>query len=468
MSIPSAAAAHDGLPARQRRGATLTILLGIAMTVIDNTMMTLALPDLARDLHASPAAVIAVVNAYQVAILALLLPMAAIADLYSARRVYLVGIVVFGVASVACWMAPTLAALVAARALQGVGGAAVFACNTALVRATYPSALLGRGIALNSVVVAAGSVAGPPLAALLLSIGSWHLLFAINVPVALLILALGWRYLPAPQTAAGPRLSWPDVALNALTFTAMFLGANQLLPHEEAPPQVEQAVGLLAAAGVAGAVYLRRQWRQPVPLLPLDLLRLPVFRLSVITSVGTFSAYTLASIALPFLLLGDLHYSHAETGAVLAAWPLATIVLAPLTGRLIGRVPDGLLAGVGVLVMGVGFALLAVLPAGASMGDVAWRLALCGTGFGLFQSPNNHAMVTAAPPHRAAATGGMMASARLSGETLGALVLAMLFSWPALSRGAASVWALGLSAALATAAAAVSLLRARATGPSAR
>lgn len=468
MTPTMTAAEQDGLALPQRRWSTLTVLLGIAMTVVDSTMMGMVLPDLTRDLQVSPASVIAVVNAYQVAILALLLPIAALAERIGARKVYLAGMAVFGIASALCCVAPNLAFLVAARVLQGVGGAGMFACNTALVRATYPRALLGRGIALNSVIVGAGSVAGPPLAALLLSIGSWHLLFAINIPVALGTLILGWHHLPRHEGTPGVRLSGIDITLNAAMFTTLFLGANALLPQEGVATSITHAMGLLAAGAGLGTLYLRRQRRETVPLLPLDLLRLPMFRLSVTTSVATFSAYTLASIALPFMLLGERHYSHAQTGTLLAMWPLATIAMAPLAGRLIGRVPDGLIAGIGLLAMGLGFSCVALLPTQTSMTDVAWRLALCGLGFGLFQSPNNHAILTSAPEQRAATVGGTMASARLIGETGGALLLAGLFSTPALSHAGASQWALWLSALLCGIAATVSLRRLRAAAPSAR
>lgn len=448
----------------------LTILLGIAVTVVDSTMMSLALPDITRDLKTSASAVIGVVNAYQVAILALLLPLAALADRYGHRRIYFIGVAVFGVASIACWAAPTLPALVAARALQGAGAAGVFAVNTALVRATYPREKLGRGIALNSVTVASGAVAGPPLAALLLSHGSWHLLFALNVPVVVLILAIGWRHLPVPPIHPEPaaRLRWLDVTLNAVTFSTLFLGVSELIPRDGMTLRTGMGLALLSLAVCLGAVYVQRQRRERVPLLPLDLLRIPIFRLSMATSIGSFAAYTLSSIALPFLLLQERGYSHGETGAVLAAWPLATIAAAPLAGRMIGRVPDGLLAGIGLLVMGLGLGLLALLPDSASMADVAARLMLCGAGFGLFQSPNNHTIVTSTPSHRAAATGGMLASARLTGQTLGALTLALLFGWPGLPPARASDGALAVAAALAWAAAGFSLLRLRAKAPSAR
>lgn len=471
MMSTDARTAPDGLPIPQRHWAMSTLLLGIALCVLDGTMMSLALPDIAGDLRVTPAEVIGVINAYQVSILALLLPLAALADVHGPRRLYLVGVAVLGLASIGCLFAPNLPTLIAARALQGAGAACIFAVNTALVRAIYPRAVLGRGIALNSMTVATASVAGPPLAASLLSAGSWHLLFGINVPLTLMVLALGWRNLPSThqQAPTGGRLSWLDVTLNAALFSMLYMGATELLPRPETPPDMPRAAALLLGAAAVGIVYVRRQQHLAVPLLPLDLLRIPVFRLSMCTSVGSFGAQTLSSIALPFLLLGQLHYSHAEAGAVLAAWPLATIATAPVAGWLIGRIPDGLIAGAGLLLMSAGLWLTSMLAEHATLVDIAWRLALCGVGFGLFQAPNNHTIVTSAPVNRVAATGGMLASARLSGQTLGALTLALLFAWPGLSQEAASPLALAVSAAFAFVAALFSVLRVRsAATPSAR
>ena len=166
-AVPAASspAGEDGLPASQRWRAVLVIILGIAVSVLDGTIMNLALPAIARDLDASAAHSIWVVNAYQIATLAFLLPLANMGDLLGYRRVYLAGMALFSTASLAAMLAPNLGTLIAARALQGVGAAGIMGVNSALVRRVYPASMLGRGVALNSMVVATASVAGPTLAA---------------------------------------------------------------------------------------------------------------------------------------------------------------------------------------------------------------------------------------------------------------------------------------------------------------
>ena len=201
----------DGLPVPQRYGAMAVILLGIAIAVLDGTIVNLALPGIVRDLHAEPATAVWVVTAYQVATLVMLLPFATLGDLIGHRVVYLGGLALFTVASIACAFSPALGVLVAARTLQGLGAAGLMAVNGALVRRTYPVKQLGRGIALNSVVVASASVAGPSIAAAVLSVASWPWLFGINVPLGLAVLYLGWKALPANDSLrpAGQRLRRP-------------------------------------------------------------------------------------------------------------------------------------------------------------------------------------------------------------------------------------------------------------------
>lgn len=463
-----AAQAADGLdqPARQR--AMLVIILGIMVAVLDGTIVNLALPGIARELQASPSHAIWVVNAYQIATLVMLLPLASLGDLVGYRRVYLVGMAVFTVSSIGATFADSLATLIAARTFQGLGAAGIMSVNAALVRLTFPSALLGRGMAINSMVVATSSVAGPSVAAAILSVASWPWLFAINVPLGAITLALGLKALPFNRVApaAGLRFSPIDVALNVLMFSLVFLGVDRLGVREGGVPGGAQASAwAILLAGVAvGFVYLRRQRRLAVPLFPIDLLRIPVFALSMGTSVAAFCAQMLAYIALPFLLLEVYGRSHIEAGLLITAWPLAIVAMAPLAGRLIGRYPDGLLGGIGLGLLAIGLALLAALPAHPGNADIAWRMALCGLGFGLFQSPNNHTIVTSPPAHRSGAASGMLGTARLTGQTLGAVVLAGVFSIWTPHGGRGPVVALVLAACCAGLAAVFSSLRLKTTG----
>ncbi|MEO7887833.1 MAG: MFS transporter, partial [Polaromonas sp.] len=392
---------QDGLPAHERWRALLVIILGIVMAVLDGTIVNLALPDIARELNATAAQSIWVINAYQVATLALLLPLATLGDIVGYRRVYLVGMAVFAAASVACALADSLAMLALARALQGLGAAGLMSVNTALVRLIYPKHLLGRGIAINSLVVATASVAGPSIAAAILSAGSWPWLFALNVPFALVSLWWGRKALPENiSKAAGSRFSLLDVVLNALMFGLVFLGVDGLgvraepVPGGAAPSSLWVPLAELAVGLAVGVVYVRRQLVQPVPLFPLDLLRIPVFALSMGSSIGAFCAQTLAYVGLPFLLLGGYGFTHLQAGLLLTAWPLAIVVTAPLVGRLMGRYSGGLLGGAGMAMLALGLVSLALLPPHPVQADIIWRMALCGMGFGFFQSPNNHTIIT--------------------------------------------------------------------------
>ena len=457
---------QDGLPPRERLRALLVIILGIVMAVLDGTIVNLALPDITRELHASAAQSIWVINAYQIATLALLLPLATLGDIVGYRRVYLAGLAVFTLASVACALADSLTTLALARVLQGLGAAGLMSVNTALVRLIYPKHLLGRGIAINSLAVAIASVAGPSIAAAILSVASWPWLFALNVPFGLLSLCLGRKALPHNTAKAeGVRLSPLDVVLNALMFGLIFLGVDGLGVRVEAPlggvpgSSLWLALAELVAGIVVGMIYVRRQLAQPVPLFPLDLLRIPVFALSIGTSIGAFCAQTLAYVGLPFLLLGSYGRSHLEAGLLLTAWPLSIVVMAPVVGRLIGRYSGGLLGGAGLGMLSLGLLLLGMLPSQPVNADIVWRMALCGLGFGLFQSPNNHTIITSAPAHRSGGASGMLGTARLTGQTLGAVLLAMIFGVFDPHDGKGPLIALWLAAAFAAAAGVCSALR---------
>ena len=200
----------DGLPQPARNRAMLVIILGITMAVLDGSIVNLALPGIARELNASAAQAIWVVNAYQIATLVMLLPLASLGERLGYRRVYLVGTALFTVSSVGAMLADSLGTLIFARAVQGLGAAGIMSINAALVRLTYPRAQLGRGLAINSMVVALAAVAGPSVAAGILSLAPWQWLFALNLPLGAFTLWLGWRALPfnPPSAVAPPR--WVD------------------------------------------------------------------------------------------------------------------------------------------------------------------------------------------------------------------------------------------------------------------
>lgn len=442
----------DGLPAPRRYRAVLAIWLAISMAVLDSVIVNVALPSIAAGLDATPAMSIWVINAYQLAITALLLPLAALGDRIGYRSVYQVGLVVFILGSVACAAAGSLATLIAARMFQGIGAAAIMSMNAALVRGTYPAAMLGKGIGYNALVLSMSAAAGPTVAAAILSVASWPWLFLINVPAGLASLLIGLRSLPH-STGHGGRPNYLSAVLSAVSLATLVYGVETL-----ARGGVATGVPLLLVALVCGTLLVRRERSRPAPLLPIDLLRNRIFSLSITTSVISFAAQMLALVTLPFVLQAELGRSVVETGVLMTAWPLAVGCTAPLAGRLADRHPAGLLGGIGLALLAAGLLSLATLDAQSTDVAILWRMALCGAGFGFFQSPNSRTILSTAPRARSGAAGGMMASARLLGQTAGAVGVAAGFH----AMGLASAPVLFVVAAFAAAAAAVtSMLRLR-------
>jgi MFS transporter, DHA2 family, multidrug resistance protein len=449
---PNAASAddRDGLPLRQRYWAMLTVGLAIAMAVIDGAIANIALPTIARDLLASQAASIWVVNAYQLAVTILILPLASLGEILGYRRVYTAGLTIFTMASLCCALSQSLVALTLARILQGIGAAGIMSVNGALIRHIYARRELGRGIGINAVVVAVAAAIGPTVAAAILAVASWEWLFAVNVPIGIIALALA-RTLPR-AAGAGRRFDVASALLNALCFGFLIVAIDGAGHGESALlVAVEFVLALLA-----GAALVLRQLPQTSPLLPVDLLRIPVFALSIATSVASFTAQMLAYVALPFYLQDALSRSQVETGLLMTPWPLATAVVAPFAGRLDDRYPAGLLGGIGLGLFALGLLLLALLPEQPSAFDIVWRMAVCGLGFGLFQSPNNRAIIASAPRERSGGASGMLSTARLLGQTIGAALVALLFGL--LSKRATTA-SLLVGAGFALLAAAVSCLR---------
>lgn len=440
----------DGLPVPQRNWAMLAIGMAVAMSVLDGAITNVALPTIAGDLGVAPARSVWVANAYQLAITVLLLPLASLGEIVGYRRIYRTGLVVFTLASLACTLSSSLVELVLARVLQGVGAAGILSINPALVRFIYPGRLLGRGMGIVALVVAVSAAIGPTVAAGILSVASWPWLFAVNVPVGVATLAAA-RALPRTPRATRP-FDLPSALLNALFF-GLLIFAIDSLGHDEPP-----LYGGLAFVGSAtsGIALVARQLRRTSPLLPIDLLRIPLFATSIATSVCSFTAQMLAYVAIPFYFQMVLGRSDVATGLLMTPWPVTTAIIAPIAGRLADRYPAGILGLVGLLVFGAGLALLALLPDAPGDADVVWRMALCGAGFGLFQSPNNRVILSSAPRERSGGASGMLATARLMGQTTGAALAALMLG---LFGARASQLALGAAAGVAIVAGVVSATR---------
>src|SRR5215470_6358527 len=245
---PQPPATADGLPPPRRYWAIAAILLAIAMSVLDSTIVNVALPSIARDLKVSPAASIWVVNAYQLAILMLLLPLASLGEIVGFRRVSQAGLLVFTLASIGCALAPDLVTLSIARAIQGVGAAGIMSVNAALVRFTYPHQSLGRAMGFNALAVASAAAVGPTIASAILAVAHWRWLFGINVPLGIVTFSIALRALPESERSPRP-LNYVGALLYAGAFGTALSGL-QSLAHEAATPIALMQLGLGTVLGI--------------------------------------------------------------------------------------------------------------------------------------------------------------------------------------------------------------------------
>lgn len=440
----------DGLPLPRRYLAIFANLAATAMSVLDGSIVNIALPTIATDLNASAADIVWVVSIYQIALVISLFPLSALAERIGYRRVFVGGVILFTVASLACALSTSLWMLVAARFIQGLGASGLLSISSGLTRHIYPTRQFGRAIGITSLVVALSSAVGPSIGTGIMSISSWEWLFAINLPLGALVL-LTARSLPAVK-GSKREIDLRSVMLNAAMFGLIVIAVDRL------GNQPELAIPMIVAAALSAWLLVRRERNREHPLVPLDLMRSPTFRQTLMASVCSFAAQMLSFVSLPFFLQHSLGYSPFKSGLFITPWPLALALTATYSARLADRARPLAIAAIGISCVGVGLLLMAVFPLSDFIWPIIPFMMLCGIGFALFQIPNNRVMLTSAPKERSGAAGGAQASARQFGQAIGAAIMAVLFT---LSDNDAPKLALITAAMLCAVAASISFLNSR-------
>jgi MFS transporter, DHA2 family, multidrug resistance protein len=430
--IGAAPISTDGLPAGARGWAMFTYSIGLAMSVLDGNIANTALPSIATQLHAVPAASIWVVNAFLLAVAVCVVPLSSFVDIIGYKRVYQLGVSLFTLASVGCSLPHSLNTLILARVFQGVGAACIWSTSAAVMRYTYPRALLGRGIGLGGTVVFTSAAAGPSVASGILAVASWHWLFAINIPFGLLSLSLSERFL-APASGTRHRFDFLSAILNAAAVTLLIRSIDGVGNLQGMRIVALEFVGAI----LFGILMIRRQMHLKIPMLAIDLFKRPIFSLSVAASLCTFMAQGLAIVVLPFYFIDGLGFSQVMAGILLTPWSLAGGIMSHFSGRLADRYPIRLLGTTGMAVMSIGMLLLATLPPHPSVWQIIWRAGFGGCGFGFFGAPNNRAMVASAPKERSGGAGGISTMSRLLGQSIGVSVVAVIFE--VLAHGQATI-----------------------------
>jgi len=372
-------------------------------------------------LHVTPADSIWVVNAYQLSVCMALLILGSLGDIHGYDRIFRICLVLFTLASAACALSPDLLVLSIARFAQGIGGAGILGVTNAMLRGIYPKRELAIGIGRNTIIVAVSLALGPTVASFILGVASWPWLFAVNVPIGILALAMARRALPKFPRGAH-KFDTKSAALSAATFALAVLGIDGL-GHQQA---ITLTAPELCLAAVCAIILIRRQKAVASPLLPVDLLRIRLFSLSVSTTFLASMAQLMAYVAIPFLFHAR-GCSQVQIGLLITPWPVMVGLIAPFASRLTGRFPPGPLASVGLVGLAAGLVLLALLPAHASGPDIVWRMLLCGIGYGIFLPPNASTQIASVPKQRSGGASTLGATARVLGQAIGAALVAGLF-----------------------------------------
>ncbi|TDA70323.1 MAG: DHA2 family efflux MFS transporter permease subunit [Clostridia bacterium] len=398
----------------QRYQVLAAIMLGGIMGPIDASIVNVILPTITGFFHAPLATAQWVPLIYLLTISSLLLFYGRLGDILGYKRVYLAGLVCFTVASGLCGLAPTIYWLIAFRALQGVGAGMMMAVPYAILTAAFPPQERGRALGLNAISISAGLAIGPTLGGLLTSLGGWRLAFLINIPVGLAGLLWGRKVIPDWKGQPGKM----DARGAATAFIFLFSFLYFINQAQRLGPGITTGT-ILAIAIIAGAGFLYLETRSPQPMVNLALFRNRTFSLNTLSALLNFVSQYIMVFLTPFYLQRVLHYPPDKIGLLMTSFPLAVMAVAPFSGALSDRVGTRTLAAAGAAICALALVTMALLPVAAPPLAVGWRLALFGLGTGIFQSPNNSAVMGSVPRPYLGIASGVLATARNTGMALG-------------------------------------------------
>lgn len=414
-------------PVTHRFAAALSIFLSVALVIIDGSIITVALPVIARALHVSDTTSIWLVNVYQMILLAFLFPAISIARKKGSVRLFLGGILLFTAASLACALAQNFVLLMCFRVIQALGGAAILSVNISLVERVFQGKDLARGISLNTATISLSIIIAPGLAGLILINASWPWLFVVNIPLGLATFFAGRLHLPrsAPSEAGAGGHATLSLTLNLFIFISAFLLLS--VPAYGLP----LCFAPLSALTLAASLFLfrRDQLARQETVYPARLLAVPGFKLTMACLIFCFMTQSGTVLALPFLLMETMRFDIADTSLLLIAWP-AVHILASLTfGSLKDRVDPHKFCLAGMLICAAGIVSIIFSEGSATLASMALCISLCGLGFGLFQAPNDTLSMNSVPRELSEHTSAMLAFSRTLGQVLGSLLTAAAFLW---------------------------------------
>ncbi len=403
------------------------VAIGVLMATIDSSIVNISLPPIAAYFGVPLSGTVEwVIIAYLVVIAGLLLSVGRLADLVGRKWIWAAGLAVFTAGSALCGAAPTLELLVAERAFQGVGAALLMAISPAMLTAAFPASERGRALGYNAVVVAVGVSIGPTLGGFLTEHYTWRSIFYVNVPLGIIgLLATLLVLRERAGTRGRTRFDPLGALLLAVGLSALTLGLSFGEEWGWSSTRIVGA-GILALLALMALVVL--ELRIEAPVVDLRMLRERVFLSANLALVLSFLALFAVSFLLPFYLEQLRGFSTQDAGLLLTPLPLTIAVIAPISGTLADRFGTRWLAAGGLAIACVGLVLISQLTATSSVPDIIWRLCVTGVGQGLFQSPNNSALMGAAPRARQGTAAGFLATGRVMGQSVSVALAGAIFA----------------------------------------
>jgi EmrB/QacA subfamily drug resistance transporter len=395
------------------------------MCTLDSSIVNVSLPAIAHYFGKPVGAEVEwVIIAYLVTIASTLLTIGRLADRFGHRPIWLSGLVVFTVGSALCGLAPLLPLLIAARVLQGIGGSLLMAVSPAMLTKAFPPQERGRALGLNSTIVALGISAGPALGGWITETASWRWIFYVNVPIGIAGALATIAILPREHEPHRARFDIPGALLLGLALAAL----TTLLSIGTAVGWTSPIVlGLAAVVVVAGVLFVLQERRHSAPLLDHKLFRDRLFAWATASLVLSFLAGFATAFLLPIYLEQLRGFTLARTGLILTAFPIVVAVVAPISGHLADRFGTRWLASVGMTILCIGLLFLAQLDEHSTVWQVIWPQLIAAFGMAMFQSPNNSAIMGAAPRDRQGVASGMLATGRTIGQTLSVAIAGAVF-----------------------------------------
>jgi EmrB/QacA subfamily drug resistance transporter len=401
------------------------VAMGTFLATIDGSIVNVALPTLTRAFNTQFSTVQWVVLAYLLTVTTLMLSVGRLADMRGKKPIYTAGFAIFTLGSVLCGLSPSVYALIAFRVLQGVGAAMTMALGMAIVTESFPPSERGKALGISGAVVSVGIVVGPTLGGLIIDALSWHWIFFVNLPIGLLGILMVGRFVPAFKPAGGQRFDFLGAATLFVALLALLLALTLGQEIGFAAPEV---LALFAAAALFGPLFILIELRAEQPMIDLRLFKNSMFSVSLTTGFLIFVCIAGSIILMPFYLENVLGYGTRQVGLLLAVVPVGLGVTAPISGSLSDRFGTRPITVIGLAVLLVGFFALSTLGEDTTAPGYIIRFLPIGIGIGMFQSPNNSAIMGSAPRERLGIASGMLAVTRTLGQTTGIAVLGAVWA----------------------------------------